>query len=505
MLEQAALRGEPGARAALANRLMSGNAVGTSAHERGLALLHDAAADKDGAEAQWLLGAYFLQVSSRGRSHAMAQEWLARAASAGIAPAIDRLADLHLSGLGGVHSVREALALQLRLADQGYQRAAWEAGFLLTLPDAGSELEAASLFLRACALGYPPAYYSLGLRFGTGSGVVRDEPFAHALLRRAADAGFAGATEAIEEMFPDAGRGAEVEHWYGKLKTNLHAAHPLLERLRPGYAGEGSPVHPLVQQLESHLVEVGHPAIRLDAGRRASVVSGADARTDAVHQWNWLSDRPRVGICRGYATREECAHLINKVAAAMRPATDYRRGNSANEDAELASFSGRGHPVAPLHTDAVTRTLERRISAMAEWPMEKLEPCSIVCYRPGEEYRPHVDYFTDDQIMMNEQARRDYGAQRVATFLLYLRAPEAGGETCYEHAGVQVAGERGMGIIHYNVTPDGSQDPESVHSGKPILSGEKWLWRSTLRQRSLYHPEENGLQTSDPIRSVETP
>jgi hypothetical protein len=47
-----------------------------------------------------------------------------------------------------------------------------------------------------------------------------------------------------------------------------------------------------------------------------------------------------------------------------------------------------------------------------------------------------------------------------------------------------------MGVIHYNVTATGEQDHASLHSGKPIVRGEKWLWRSTLRKRSLYRRDD---------------
>jgi prolyl 4-hydroxylase len=216
------------------------------------------------------------------------------------------------------------------------------------------------------------------------------------------------------------------------------------------------------------------------------VADRSGARPAAPHAWTWLSQQPRVAICRQFASAEECAHLLNKFAGALTPASEYRRGNSANEEGELQYFNGRGFPAGPLDTDSVTRMLERRLSAMTQWPIERFEPCSFVSYRPGEEYRPHVDYFTDEQIVANEQLKGDFGGQRIATFLLYLRAPEEGGETCYLHPGVHVTGETGMGVLHYNVTASGEQDRASIHSGKPIVRGEKWLWRSTLRQRSLY-------------------
>lgn len=490
VLQAATAQGDPGAAIALANRLLAEYAQGTLRHAQGLQLLERQAHGPRAAEAQWLLGAYYLQVSTGGSAHQRAYGWLEQAAAHGVAPAIDRLADLQLSQLAGPCSAHAAQLLQQSLADQGYQRAAWEAAYLLAQDAEADGIQVAAGFLRACALGYPPAYFSVGLRFAMGEGVARDSELGWALLRRAADGGFAGAAEAAAVLCPGMDASDAARRLHVAFKANLADAHPLLGQLRPGKPGPGAPIHPLVHQLESHLARVEHEAITLDANGRLRIRAAAAARHATNTAWSWLSQQPRVAVCRDFATFEECSHLVNKVAAAMRPASEYRRGNSANEDAELQSFSGLGHPIGALHTDAVTRMLERKVSAMTEWPIDRLEPCSIVCYRHGEEYKPHVDFFTDAQVATNRSARGDFGGQRIATFLLYLRAPEAGGETAYLAPGIDVSGEPGMAVIHYNVTPDGRQDEASVHAGKPIAQGEKWLWRSTLRAHSLYDPED---------------
>lgn len=473
---------------ALANRLMTGHPVGSTDHECGLELLQTVAETESGMQARWLLGAYFLQVSSRPNAHVQALRWLGRAADEGTPPAVDRLADLYLSGLGCERSVKTSVGLQLRLAEQGFRQAAWEAAYLLATAGPVDGLEAATAFLRACALGYPAAYYSLGIRFATGDGVARDIGFARALLRRAADGGYVGAAECAEGL-PEA---LEDEcRWYERLKANLHAVHPLLAGLVPGRPDGRQSPHPLVLQLERHLVSIGHPALRLDPTGRAATVPD-DGRDDSIagrsagRTWSWLSQCPRIATYRGFATPEECTYLINKVAAMVRPAADYRRGNSQNENAELESFSGRGYPIGALYADSVTRMLEHRISMKCEWPTAKLEPSSIICYRPGEEYKPHTDFFSEEQMLANEHKRRDFGGQRMATVLLYLRAPGAGGETSYLAANLDVAGEDGMAVIHYNVDGDCQPDPASVHAGRAITAGEKWLWRSTLRENSLY-------------------
>lgn len=476
------------ARIHMANQLLAGHRYGTQEHERGLELMRQAAEGPLGAQAQWLLGAYFLQVGMRPNAHAEAARWLRMAADAGNPAAFDRLADVYLQGIGLPFSLSDALGLYRHLAESGHAEAAWQAGYLAGFDDHadGDNDPSATAFLRACACAYPPAYYSLGLRFALGAGIARDAALARALLLRAADGGFLDARDAADALAPEHEAGDAAMQWHAALKRNLDAAQPMLAQLS-AHVGQLRTGDDRVARLEAHLVSVGHPMLRLDARGRACVLSDGSAPLRApLQSWRWLSQRPRVATCPGFATREECAHLMNKVAGSLAAPQQYRTGRSANDDAELAHFSGSGRPVGAMHSDAVVRMLERRLAEMSGWSMAALEPCSIVRYRPGEEYRLHVDYFSPEQIDVNRMQRHDVGGQRMATFLLYLRAAEAGGETEYPDAGLRVDGEPGMAVLHYNAHDDGAPDTASRHVGRPVQAGEKWLWRSALRQHSIY-------------------
>ena len=489
ILEQAARSGDDGARIELANHLFVGHRFDSTEHERGLELLRQVAEGPRHSEAYWLLGMYFLQVTTWPDAHAEAARWLQRAADAGVAPAIDRLADMNLQGLGVPYSHERALALQQHLAECGFQQAAWQVGYLSSNGEGNGSNGGMSLtaFARACALGYPPAYYSLGLRFALGMGVTRDAAFARALLCRAADGRFPDARAAADEFAPESEYGAEASAWHRRLKENLGAAQSLLAGLVPTDVPLGTlACNPLIAKLEAHFAAIGHSALRMDGGGRLHVVSDGSGPLRAVPQaWDWLAQRPQIAVSRRFATREECAHLMHKVAGSLVPADQYRK-RGANDDSELENFNGLGRPIGSLHSDAVVRQIERRIASMTNWSVAALEPCSIIRYQPGEEYRPHVDSFSRAQIERNRSERGDFGGQRIASFLLYLQVPEAGGETFFHYPELLVRGEPGMGLLHYNAIPDGSPDVQSLHSGRPVERGEKWLWRSTLREHSLY-------------------
>ncbi len=482
-LERAALGGDDGNRIELANRLIEFPADSTEC-QRGLSILRDLAESSHGVAAQWLLGVYFIQSTSLAGAHAEAARWLERAASAGVAPAIDRLANLHLRGLGVLYSRARAITLLQELADIGFQRAAWDVAYLHA--EERAETAAASAFARACALAYPPAYYSLGLRFALGAGVARDAGFARALLLRANDAAYPDALNAANELAPQNECGQSASAWYGRLKQNHAAVKPLLQQLLQEGLTIDFSRKPDIPRVESHFASLGHPQLHLDEhGRLAAQAGGQDSVVTATLHWEQLAQSPRVAICQNFATREECAHLIYVAKSALAQPQQYT-GKTLAGLTENSHFTGRGCPLGALSSDAVVRTIEQRIAQHCGHTVDTIEPCSIIAYEPGEEYHSHVDFFSHEQIEHNRSVLKDFSGQRVATFLLCLNAPDAGGETVYDQTGLTVSYQDGMATLHFNVTPACAPDAQSLHHGCPVQLGQKWLLRTTLREHSLY-------------------
>lgn len=469
---------------AQARGLLAGSDPGSAPHARGLALLEQASEGPLAAEACWLLGAYHLMAVQAPRAAAHALAWLERAAALAHPRALDRLADLCLQGLALPADPPRALALHRTLAARGGGGNAWQAGYLLEYGEihglARDPAAAASAFALGCALGHPPSFHALGLRAARGLGLHRDEALGRALLLRAADAGHAGAAQAAQGLAPRADP-LRVRHWYRALVGAWQQGEAAL-RAAAGQPGGGGAA---VAAAAAALAAIGHPGLALgDDGclqARGGDATAAPLAPSLPQHWQWLSQRPRVATCPGFASIEECGHLMASVAPWLTEARAYHGRASANDDAELEKFDGVGCPIGGINADAVVRTLEKRIAALTGWSTRALEPCSIIRYRPGQSYRPHVDWFSAEQLQRNEAVRGDPGGQRIATFLVYLHAPVRGGGTAYPRAGLTVSGAAGMGVMHWNVDERGEPDPESLHAGEPVLAGEKWLWRCTLR------------------------
>lgn len=99
------------------------------------------------------------------------------------------------------------------------------------------------------------------------------------------------------------------------------------------------------------------------------------------------------------------------------------------------------------------------------------EQLSVSRYEVGQEFQPHFDYF--DPADPGSQVALAHGGQRIATLLIYLNRPLSGGETTFPDAGIEVVPSMGSAALFRYPTP--TKDTLTLHGGKPVAAGEKWI------------------------------
>jgi prolyl 4-hydroxylase len=112
-------------------------------------------------------------------------------------------------------------------------------------------------------------------------------------------------------------------------------------------------------------------------------------------------------------------------------------------------------------------------------PWTHMEPPAVLHYDVGEQIKDHYD-FVDPDSRNYQQLLREQG-ERVVTFLLYLNDDYTGGETGFPELGFTHKGTRGAGLYFRNAGPDGKPDKQMLHSGRPPLTGEKWIVSQFIR------------------------
>lgn len=130
---------------------------------------------------------------------------------------------------------------------------------------------------------------------------------------------------------------------------------------------------------------------------------------------------------------------------------------------------------------AVVRRVEARIARLLAWPQQNGEGLQVLCYGPGNQYKPHYDYF--DPTEPGTPAILARGGQRVATLIMYLQEPDEGGATVFPSLKLTVAPRRGHAVFFsYPCAHPASQ---TLHGGEPVAKGEKWIATKWLREREF--------------------
>ncbi len=215
-------------------------------------------------------------------------------------------------------------------------------------------------------------------------------------------------------------------------------------------------------------VAVPRPAVEesplyLDAGdRRVSVLSSVS--------------NPHIVVFGNVLSDEECDALIAAAKPRMNRSLTVATktgGEELNSDRTSNGMFFR------RDENDVVKTLEARLAALVNWPVENGEGLQILHYRPGTEYKPHYDYFDPNEPGTPTILKR--GGQRVATIIMYLSEPEKGGGTTFPDVQLEVAPKRGNAVFFsYDRAHPSSK---SLHGGAPVIAGEKWIATKWLRER----------------------
>jgi prolyl 4-hydroxylase len=185
---------------------------------------------------------------------------------------------------------------------------------------------------------------------------------------------------------------------------------------------------------------------------------------------------PRIVSFGGLLSPDECAALMALALPrlARSETVDHASGGSEVNRARTSDGMFFERAEAPL----IAR-LEERFAALLQWPATHSEGLQVLRYRPGTEYRPHHDYF--DPAHPGTPAILQRGGQRVATLLVYLNAPQAGGATVFPDVALEITPVAGNGVFFSYDRPHAIT--RTLHGGAPVLAGEKWVATLWMRER----------------------
>ena len=303
----------------------------------------------------------------------------------------------------------------------------------------GKVAEAVALLDRAGASGDGDALFTHAAWLLSGQLVQRDLARARALFERAAEAGSAEGAR-IRAAFTANGTGGP---------SDWRAACDFVRDLAASDAA---------------------------AARQIAIIDSmaleADGAPGTLPRAQILHDDPMITLIPGLFTAAECAYLIEAAEPLTEPSVviDPRTGQFVRDP--IRTSDAAAFPLA-LENPAI-HALNRRLAAATGTAVTQGEPLQVLRYRPGQEYKLHIDALPPQ-----------IGNQRVLTALIYLNDDFEGGETDFPSLGLRVRGKTGDALIFANVHADGGPDQRVRHAGRPVRTGQKLLASRWIRARPL--------------------
>ena len=379
------------------------------------------------------------------RQYPQALPLLERAAAGGNVEAQNLLGVMQLNGMGSAPDARRAAACFESAACRGLKEAQYNLSNLLFngLGVGADEVRAQDMLLASARAGHRPALRSLGLLYHDAGG---DDPQWAALatycFRQAAGAGDPPAQYLL---------GLRLSHGHGIAADPAGAARWFAAAAQSGVYLAAAKLAAMQQPSE------GHSHLPEDQAELMTCALAELPEPTPARAKDFISEHPR-------ALDEYLAdHIVNVAAPMLMPSNVVDPHTGAAVKSEFRTSHSMHYQ--PSMYDAATHLALRRIARIAGLPVSHAEPLGVLRYGVGQEYRPHYDYYSDDQ----------HHAQRVATVFVYLNPVEEGGGTDFPRLGLAVEPERGKAVKFLNCDARGRPNPETLHAGLPVIRGEKWL------------------------------
>jgi prolyl 4-hydroxylase len=223
--------------------------------------------------------------------------------------------------------------------------------------------------------------------------------------------------------------------------------------------------------IDSGAPDYVYEAARLRTGPR---IATSDRTIEVVAR----VEKPVMAALAGVVTPEECAQLMDLARPRLEPSTvaDGRTG----KDVVTGQRTSLGMFFRPMENELVAR-LDRRFSEVTGLPVENGEGLQILHYTVGAEFPPHFDFLQPSNDANRQSIARS--GQRVSTLIAYLNDVEDGGETAFPNVGWTVFPRQGSAVYFEYCNSRGQVDPRTLHAGRPVLRGEKWIATKWMRER----------------------
>ncbi|MES2192098.1 MAG: 2OG-Fe(II) oxygenase [Pseudomonadota bacterium] len=263
----------------------------------------------------------------------------------------------------------------------------------------------------------------------------------------------------------------EVFDWMASQSAQGHSKESIFQALLDAGWSMDASTRALQMLLESLKTS---PVPSLSLPITGGMVDAGDKWVQVIEQL----ESPNIVVFASLLSNSECDALMEEARPRLSRSltVDTQTGGEELNPARTSDgmFYTRGET-------EVVRRVEARIARLLGWPQQNGEGLQVLCYGPGDEYKPHYDYF--DPVEPGTPAILRRGGQRVATLIMYLQEPEQGGATIFPSLKISVAPKRGNAVFFSY--PRAHPASLTLHGGEPVTRGEKWIATKWLREKEF--------------------
>jgi prolyl 4-hydroxylase len=179
-----------------------------------------------------------------------------------------------------------------------------------------------------------------------------------------------------------------------------------------------------------------------------------------------------------FLTSEECDKIIELTDGNLVPSKVYTSNddliNTVSRTSKQTWLKDIKDPLIKKISDKVSN-----ITNIKHSNNNFYEDLQVVNYSEGGFFVPHYDPCDGDK----KYCSRMNGSlgPRLLTFLIYLNDEFNGGETEFPLINKKVTPKKGKAVLFYNIGDDGRIIKQSLHTGKPVIGGNKWIANKWIR------------------------
>lgn len=208
------------------------------------------------------------------------------------------------------------------------------------------------------------------------------------------------------------------------------------------------------------------------------------------------NEKVEVYVAHDVFSDEECNKFIELINSNLYRSTVVADNDQGGEVSETRTSSSSYFDMNDPFVSAMNERMHRLLPEFI--PIELGESLQAQKYNIGELFHDHVDYF-DKSGGKGSYINLGNLGQRVWTMLTYLSDVEEGGETEFAVAGLKIKPKKGEVLFWRNLDDDGNGNPDTLHAGRPVKKGVKYIITKWFRDGILDFKKDAPLD-STPVR-----